>query len=98
MNNMSDKLMGNSITPETFVEQTFAIKVKTALRLQEIQESINEDDEGLFEYLLSGKVPISNISHSTDTEKTNPVSEMKDEDILNDFYQQDLNAGRIRPR
>lgn len=97
-----------------FIEIKYLMMVRTAIRLEEIQKTLNEDDQGLFDFLLFCvedfvKRNQADISQSETVNETiglrelelkeNGVQtlgngEMKDEDILNELYQEDKKSGR----
>lgn len=97
-----------------FIEIKYLMMVRTAIRLEEIQKTLNEDDQGLFDFLLFcvedfAKRNQADISQSETVNETiglrelelkeNGVQtlgngEMKDEDILNELYQEYKKSGR----
>ena len=94
---------------DEFIEVKYLMMARTALRLDELQGILNGDDQELFDFLLSCVDRIMNekkthISQSTknglgdlglkEIGTTSPLSGEKDEDILEDLYQEDIKAGR----
>lgn len=97
-----------------FIEVKYLMTVRTVMKLEEVQKTINEDDQGLFDFLLFcvddfTKRNQTNISQSEPVNETIDVGdlepkelgtytsgkgELKDEDILEDLYQEDKNSGR----
>lgn len=98
--------MENENSMDEFIDVSYLIKVRTAIRLQEIQEILNEDDQGLFDILLSlvqsevNKKP----RHISKTERnefsslglTETIPSAKsDDEILESFYQEDLKSRKM---
>lgn len=101
--------MENTDGMDEFIEMKYLMMTRTALKLEELQETLNDDDQGLFEFLLScvDRIIKEKKTHISPSVKnnledlglkeidTNSVSSNEsDEDILKSLYEEDIRTGR----
>ncbi len=96
------KLVRKNDNNEEFIDINFKISAVTAKEIDELQTSINEDDQGLFEYLLWAIEETGRVAEEKEKIKLNTspiVNEVKhvnvsksfesDDDVLDSFYNED---------